>query len=152
MRTITHSVDIPAPAATVWRVLTEIDRYDEWNPFMTGLSGRLVVGERLTVTIRPGARSLTFRPTVVAVEAGVLVRWRGSAWIPETFDSEHELCLEPGPEDSTRFAQREVFTGKLVPALRRVIDDTESGFAAMNTALRERAISSATGLPRAGRP
>ena len=74
MRIIAKGVEIPASPATVWQVLTEIDRYDEWNPFMTRLSGRLAVGERLTVTIRPGRRSMTFRSTVLAVEAGVLVR------------------------------------------------------------------------------
>src|SRR3954454_22540845 len=34
MRTIEHTVDIQAPAATVWQVLTDTDRYQDWNPFM----------------------------------------------------------------------------------------------------------------------
>ena len=74
MRTVAHAIDIPASSATVWQVLTRTDRYHEWNPFMIGLSGRLAVGERLTVTIRPGRRTMTFRPTVLAVEDGTLLR------------------------------------------------------------------------------
>ncbi len=145
MRTLEHIVDIPAPAAAVWQVLTETDRYSEWNPFMTGLAGRLAVGERLTVTVRPGRRTMTFRPTVLAVEDGRLVRWRGRAGVPGLADGEHELRLDPGPDGGTRFVQRETFTGLLVPVMRRILDDTEVGFAAMNTALRDRAVSRAAG-------
>ncbi len=28
------AADIPAPAATVWQVLIDTDRYADWNPFM----------------------------------------------------------------------------------------------------------------------
>ncbi len=88
---------------------------------------------------------MTFRPTVLAIEDGRLIRWRGRAGVPGIFDGEHELRLEATPDGGTRFVQREAFTGLLVPLLRRVLDDTESGFAQMNAALRDRAISRATG-------
>ena len=145
MRVIESFVDIPASPATVWQVLTETDRYDEWNPFMTALSGRLVIGQRLAVSIRPGRRSMTFRPTVLAVDDGTLIRWRGGAGVPGLFDGEHELRLAATADGGTRFGQCEVFTGLLVPLARRVLDDTETGFAEMNAALRDRAISRAGG-------
>lgn len=148
MRTIEQVIDIPASPATVWQVLTETDRYDEWNPFMTELSGEPAVGRRLRVTIRPGRRSMTFRPTVLAIEEGRLIRWRGRPGVPGIFDGEHELRLEATPDGGTRFAQREVFTGLLVPLARRVLDDTELGFADMNAALRNRATSRAAGPVR----
>jgi hypothetical protein len=143
MRTIEHTVDIQAPAATVWQLLTDTDRYADWNPFMPRLSGRFVVGDRLMLTVRPGTRTMTFRPTVVAVEDGALIRWRGRLGISGLFDGEHELCLEPLHDGGTRFVQRETFTGLLVPMMPRVLDDTAAGFAAMNVALRDRAVSRA---------
>ena len=139
MRTIEHTVDIQAPAATIWQILTDTDHYEEWNPFMPRLSGRLAPGERLTITVRPGTRTMTFRPTVLAVEDGTLICWRGRLGLPGLFDGEHELRLEPSPDGCTRFVQRETFTGLLVPMLPRVLDDTATGFAAMNVALRDRA-------------
>lgn len=145
MRIIEHEVDIPATPAAVWQVLTDTDRYDEWNPFLTRLSGRLAVGERLTVTIRPGRRSMTFRPTVLAVEDGSLVRWRGRAGVRGVFDGEHELRVLAGADGGARFVQREVFSGLLVPLMGGVLDDTETGFAAMNAALRDRAVERAAG-------
>ena len=148
MRTIEHVIDIPASPTTVWQVLTETDRYDEWNPFMTELSGEPAVGRRLRVTIRPGRRSMTFRPTVLAIEEGRLIRWRGRPGVPGIFDGEHELRLEANPDGGTRFVQREVFTGMLVPLARRVLDDTELGFADMDAALRDRAVSGPAGPVR----
>src|SRR4051812_12439775 len=106
---------------------------------MPRLSGRLAPGERLTVTVRPGTRTMTFRPTVLAVLDGALIRWRGRLGLPGLFDGEHELRLEPTADGGTRYVQRETFTGLLVPVMRRVLDDTASGFAAMNAALRDRA-------------
>ena len=144
MRTLAHAIDIPASPATVWQVLAQTDRYPEWNPFMT-ISGRLAVGERLAVTIRPARRTMTFRPTVLAIEDGTLIRWRGTAGVSGIFDGEHELRLEPGPDGGTRFVQREAFSGLLVPLMRRVLDDTDAGFAAMNAALRDRAVAHADG-------
>jgi hypothetical protein len=148
MRTIEHTVAIHAPAATVWHILTDTDRYQDWNPFMPRLSGRLAPGERLTITVRPGTRTMTFRPTVLAVEDGTLIRWRGRLGMPGLFDGEHELRLEPSADGGTRFVQRESFTGLLVPMMPRVLVDTATGFAAMNAALRDRAefrIASAAG-------
>jgi hypothetical protein len=144
MRTVEHTVDIPAPPATVWQVLTDTDRYADWNPFIPRLSGRFAAGEGLTLTVRPGRRTMTFRPTVLAVEDGALIRWRGRLWVPGLFDGEHELRVESTPDGGTRFTQREAFRGLLVPLMPRVLDDTATGFAAMNTALRNRAVSRTT--------
>ena len=149
MRIVEHTVDIPASPATVWQILTETDRYDEWNPFMTELSGRLAVGERVAVTIRPGRRSMTFRPTVLALEDGTLLRWRGRAGVRGVFDGEHELRLQADTDGGTRFVQREVFTGLLVPFVRGILDDTQTGFGAMNAALRDRAVARTAGAGQA---
>jgi hypothetical protein len=137
MKTLQHSIDIPAPVSEVWEVLTAGDEYAAWNPFMTRLSGRLAVGERLVVTIRPGPRAMTFKPTVVALEPARLIRWQGRLGVRGIFDGEHELRLQATP-DGTRFTQHETFSGLLVPLMRGVLADTLRGFAAMNQALRDR--------------
>jgi hypothetical protein len=143
MRIIERAVDIQAPPAAVWQFLTDTDRYEDWNPFMPQLSGRFASGERLTLTVRPGTRMMTFRPTVLAVVDATLIRWRGRLGLPGLFDGEHELRLESLADGGTRFVQREAFTGLLVPMMPRVLDDTAAGFAAMNAALRDRAGSRA---------
>ncbi len=146
MRTLEHSIDIPAPVSAVWEVLTSGDEYAAWNPFMTRFSGRLALGERLVITIRPGARSMTFKPTVVGLEPGRLVRWQGRLGVRGIFDGAHELRLE-ATAHGTRFTQHEDFSGLLVPFMRGVLADTLRGFAAMDEALRDRTLTRACSAP-----
>ena len=141
MRTIEHTIEIPAPPATVWRVLTATDRYGAWNPFITRLDGELRTGARLRVTITPAGRSMTFKPTVLAVEEDQLLRWRGRLGVPVLFDGQHEFHLQPLPDGGTRFLQTETFTGILVPLFRQALDDTATGFARMNQALASHAVT-----------
>jgi hypothetical protein len=141
MRTLERSIDIPAPVDEVWEVLSATDEYGAWNPFITRLDGRLALGERLVVTIRPRDKSMTFKPTVVAFEPGRLVRWKGRLGVRGIADGEHELRLEPTPSGGTRFTQHETFSGVLVPLMRGVLEDTLNGFAAMNNALRDRTLA-----------
>ena len=53
----------------------------------------------------------------------------------------HEFHLTPLPDGGTRFLQTETFTGVLVPLLRQALDDTALGFAHMNQALANRAVT-----------
>ena len=141
MRTIDHTIDIPAPPAAVWRVLTATDHYAAWNPFVPRLEGELRTGSRLRVTITPPGRSMTFKPTVLAVEDDRLLRWRGHLGVPGLFDGEHEFRLKALPDGGTRLLQAEAFTGVLVPLFSQALADTAVGFAQMNRALANRAVT-----------
>ena len=141
MRRLEHITDIDAPAATVWQVLTATDDYEQWNPFITRLSGVLRVGQRLRVTIRAGKRIMRFRPVVETFEDGTVLRWRGRLGLPGLCDGAHEFKVEATGAGTSRFTQRETFRGVLVPLMGRILADTDAGFAAMNAALRARAVS-----------
>ena len=141
MRKIQHTIDIPAAPTLVWQILTATDQYADWNPFITQLDGELREGERLRLRVTPGKRSMTFTPTVLAVQEHRLLRWRGRLGVRGIFDGVHEFRLEPLPDGGTRFIQRELFSGVLVPLLARVLDDTVAGFVVMNEALKDRAMA-----------
>ena len=140
MPTISRTIDIAAPADRVWTILTDTAAYPEWNPFITKLDGSLTRGSRLAVTIAlPGAKPRRFTPTVTAVEPERRLAWLGRLLIPGIFDGAHSFDIEPLTPESTRFTQSERFSGLLVMMLPGVLRSTESGFAAMNTALAARA-------------
>jgi hypothetical protein len=138
MKVIEYSIDIAAPPQAVWNVLTDVDAYTQWNPFLTLDRAPAAVGDRLSVTIRPGRRKMTFRPTVTAFEPGSEISWLGRLLAPGIFDGTHTLAVETLPNGHTRFRQREVFRGALVPFMKSVLRDTGDGFAAMNAALAAR--------------
>lgn len=132
-------IEIDAPPATVWRVLTDLARYPDWNPFITSAEGTVAVGERLTNRLEPpGGTAMTFRPTVTEVEEGGVFEWIGRLGVPGLFDGRHrfELVAEG---DRTRLIHREHFGGVLVPLMKKKLDTaTRTGFEAMNAALKER--------------
>ncbi|HXU94449.1 MAG TPA: SRPBCC domain-containing protein [Gallionella sp.] len=136
----TH-IEIDAPAERVWALLTDFASHSRWNPFIRSIEGALEVGRSLTVFIQPpGASGMRFRPTVLAVEPNLELRWKGKFLLPGVFDGEHYFRLERKPEGGLTFHQGETFSGILVPLFARSLDGaTRRGFIAMNEALKREA-------------
>ncbi|WEV76584.1 SRPBCC domain-containing protein [Janibacter cremeus] len=133
-------IEIDAPPARVWGILTDLAGYSEWNPFITSATGTVATGERLVNRLEPpGGKAMTFRPTVTEVDEGRAFEWLGRLGLPGLFDGRHRFVLVPHG-DGTRLIQSESFTGILVPLLRKSLDaGTRAGFQAMNVALKARA-------------
>jgi len=86
-----------------------------------------------------GNRTMTFRPTVLAVEPYKELRWIGHLFISGIFDGEHSFIIEPLNENQVRLVQSEKFNGLLVPFFTLLLEDTRKSFNDMNRALKERA-------------
>ncbi|WP_248964250.1 SRPBCC domain-containing protein [Sphaerisporangium perillae] len=141
MRQISTSIEVKAPPEAVWMVLTDLDRYQEWNPFIQKASGRLAEGATLELLMCPAqGKARTFHPRVLTVDPGRRLRWIGRFIMPGVFDGAHEFILEPTVEGA-RVVQREDFSGILVPFVGKIIDNTERDFTALNQALKLRAES-----------
>ena len=139
MFTVETAVTIAASPQQVWAILTDLDAYQEWNPFVTRGSGRVEAGQRIEVEIHPpGGQSALHRPTVLIADEPRHFRWSARAPIPGLFSACHEFILEAA-YGSTRLVHREEFRGLLVPLLRKTLGRVEPGFQAMNAALRARA-------------
>jgi hypothetical protein len=141
MKELTTSIVIDAPAARVWRILTDFPRYPEWNPLIRSITGEPRTGEKLELRMEPrGGRAMTFKPTVLRADPEQELRWLGRLLLPGVFDGEHILRLEPGPDGGVTFLQHEVFRGLLVPVLSSMLDrTTRPAFQQMNLALKHRA-------------
>ena len=139
MRHIETSIHISSPCEEVWKNLTDISSYQKWNPFITKASGKIEVGERLSVHIEPTGKSgTTFRPHVVSVNPPNKFVWLGRLIIPGLFDGLHSFELIRRGED-TRLIQSEKFSGILVPPMwSRIEGPTRDGFERMNEALKVR--------------
>ena len=137
-RTVETTAFIDAPPARVWRVLSDLPSWSEWNPFITEALGTLAEGERLAIrVVPPGAKGMRFTPVVLDVEAGRNLRWRGSLPVPGLFVGEHYLELAAAGE-GTRLVHGERFSGLLVPLMGGTLRATRDGFEAMNAALKAR--------------
>jgi len=143
MLTLQTEIEIAATPAQVWSILMDFPNHDRWNPFIRSLEGTARVGETLTVFIRPpGGRGMRFRPTVLTVAEAREFRWKGKLLVPGLFDGEHFFILEAAANGKVLFKQGEIFSGLLVPLMKKSLEGgTRAGFAAMNEALKRRAES-----------
>jgi hypothetical protein len=132
-------IDIAASMAEVWEVLTDFSSYPEWNPFIVEAEGRLKVGQRLRVIIRPpGQKARTFRPTVRTYEPPRGFSWLGRLVMPGVFDGAHFHEIRPEEQARCRYIQSERFSGILTPFMGRVLLPTQRGFEEMCNALKAR--------------
>jgi len=134
-------IDIDATPETVWNILTNLDEYENWNPFVVSAAGTVDVGERLTNRLQPpDGKAMTIKPTVTVVDTDTAFEWLGRIGVPGIFDGRHRFELEASPPGGTRLVHSEHFNGVLVRIMRKSLDTkTRNGFVAMNEALKARA-------------
>ena len=56
MFVIEKTVEIAAPAAVVWEVISDLKRYPEWNPFCLACASTLKPGDPIDMTVKLMAR------------------------------------------------------------------------------------------------
>jgi len=140
MKSLHAAVEIDAPAKRVWQIVSDFARYAEWNPFIVRAAGEPRVGERLHITITaPGMKPVSFRPRVLDVEPGRLIRWKGEFKLPGLFDGRHALIVEPLDGGRSRFTTHEDVSGILLPFAGKVMTASQQGFELMARALKEHA-------------
>jgi hypothetical protein len=135
MKELYTEIDINAPPETVWRILTDFNRYPDWNPFIRSVSGNIEEGKRINVTLTTkNGRDMGFKPMVMKFSRNSEFRWLGK--IPG-FHGEHVFEIKTIGRNRVKFVQREEFTGFLTLIMgNKIVKDTRPGFQKMNRALK----------------
>jgi len=140
--TIRADIQIKASPERVWDILTRFDDYHRWNPFIPTASGEAIEGRAIRAFIRPpGTKGMQFRPRLLIVTPGRMLKWRGSVGVRGLFDGEHTFQITRLTAERVVFEQSETFSGLLAPFMtgKAFLDAAEQGFHMMNDALRARA-------------
>ncbi|MES1184372.1 MAG: SRPBCC domain-containing protein [Myxococcales bacterium] len=137
-------VEIAAPAAHVYRVLTDFASYEQWNPFLTSVRGTLAVGQKLKLEMSlPEGRIYELEPEVTQVTENVELRWRGRFLLPALLEAEHFFQLQARSPTSTLLVQGQNFSGFLLRFAGNALTLSARGSVYMNQALKKRAESTA---------
>ncbi len=138
MRIIAAEVEIEAPESLIWDVLSDLESYGDWNPFLTSASGSIKEGARVELFIKPPrARGTYINPRIVLVEEGRGFSWRNNMLFPGLFDTEHYFIIDPIDDNRCRFVQGEEVSGLLsIPILLLIGGATRRGMERMNEALK----------------
>jgi hypothetical protein len=138
MLEIQATTEIDAPADIVWRVLTDLAAFHEWNPFIREARGKPELGGTINVRVVSslGLR-LGFSAQVLACEPAHVLRWRGHVGAPWLACGDHSFTILPVGPGRVRLVQRETFSGLLPGVAKRLLRrETQRGFDAMNRALK----------------
>lgn len=136
---IKTQIVIKASPERVWAVLTNFEKYADWNPFIKSIKGNIKVGSKIIARLEPpNAKGMTFKPKVLAFDSQKEFRWLGHLLFPGLFDGEHKFELVDNQNGTTTFIQSEKFKGILVPLFKKMLDtNTVNGFNLMNQKLKE---------------
>jgi hypothetical protein len=135
---IETSIEINATPQTVWGVLMDFQQHASWNPFIKKIERSLKKENSLNVILKqPNGGEFKFSPAVLKSEFPEL-RWKGKFIIKGLFDGEHYFRINTLAEKKVQFIHGEKFGGILLPLMRSVLKNTESGFVSMNEAIKAR--------------
>ncbi len=140
---IKTEIKIQATPEKVWSILTDFKSYPDWNPFITSITGRVQVGEKIKAHIIPkDAKGMTFKPVILVREENKELKWLGNLLFKGLFDGAHQFVIQDNGDGTVLFQQNEIFTGLLVNVFpKSLYVNSKAGFEAMNQALKERAES-----------
>ena len=149
---IRAEVDIAAPPEVVWRVVSDVSRYGEWNPFITRVDGTLAVDAEvlLHVTLRGGRAQRAQMQRIVALVPDRCLVWQTQVGTRHMLRARRSQLVMPQADGSTRYRTTDVFTGGLVPLVMRMYrKDLQAGFDALTRGLKQRAEALAGAMPAA---
>ena len=142
---IDHTLEIAAPVATVWSVISDLDRYPEWNPFVVECRSSLQPGAPIAMRVRvfPGFA----QPQTETIFAHVPGRFLSYGVAPMPLGMlastrSHEVTALGA--DRTRYDSRFELRGWLAPIVRTLLAGRLAhGFAAMSNAIKTRSEATA---------
>jgi hypothetical protein len=109
-----NKVDIAAPAAVVWEVLTDLARYREWNPFTVQIESTLKLGEPVDLHIPvPGQRGqeMVVREFLVAFEPDRLLSWEQRPSGESKDAARRDQYIEMLDAEHSRYFTTDIFLG-----------------------------------------
>jgi hypothetical protein len=135
-------VEIQAPPAVVYGVLTDFQRYPEWNPFLTAITGKLEPGARLSLELSlPEGAAYSLSPTLERATMNEELRWRSFYLMKALLEAEHFFFLREREPGVTRVVHGQNFSGFLLRFAGSSLTLAARGAVYMNLALKKRAES-----------
>ncbi len=134
------TVTIDVPAAVVWRVVTDVGAYPEWNTFTIGCRTTWEVGTPIVMKVRLLPRlTIRQRETVRVNEDDRLIEY-GIDLPMGLLRSSRRHVLTAVSAEATRYDSEFVLEGRLAPLVDRLLGARlGEGFEAMTSGLARRA-------------
>ena len=110
-----ESVEIDAPIERAWEILTDFERYGEWNPFTPSVATDFEIGSPVELYVRMGPWRLRQVERIEAVEPPHLIAWSTTMGHRFLISALREQRLEAVAKDRCRYRTSDEFAGLLIP-------------------------------------
>lgn len=137
---IEHRIGVRAPAETVWVLIYDVEGWGAWNPIYPEASGRVQIGEALTIKVAPpGMQPQVIKAVVLDWVPNEQLHWRTSL-MGGLMRITRFIEIEQLAEESCIVSNGEIFGGPLGPTIaRQVGGKIHKGLRLMSEALKEQA-------------
>jgi hypothetical protein len=132
--TVRQEMVVAAPRMRIWRLLTNFEQYERWNPYVVQARGDARIGNQLTFGTEKGDE---LEPEVMDVKSQRKLRWRTRRLAPGILDEEQTFRIIPVGDGRFRL----VYEGRIEGVLAPFSDTTarEQGYLRMLRALAREA-------------
>lgn len=149
MRVIETSIVIQAPIERVWTILTELDNYRNWNPFIIDACGQLVAGQKIQFHKAMRVSPISHDSTVTVFNSDTHRLCWTTTWVHALlFRTINSFSVEALDEKSACLVQVESQQGLVsilsLPTMRHSL---RSSMISMNKALKRQAENNRQLLP-----
>jgi hypothetical protein len=142
MKSFHTKIHIKAAADVVWRILTDISRWSQWNTTIDKIEGSITLGGNVTVYAKasPG-RAFPLKVSEFVPNKSMV--WSGGMPLG-LFTGKRTYTITTMDEGDVEFSMGECFTGLMAPLVTRSIPDLQPSFDEFSHCLKIRAESTAT--------
>jgi hypothetical protein len=137
---INRTLEIAAPAAIVWEVISDLPRYGEWNPFCVEVKSTLRPGDTIDMRVKLLARPQFQREYVTEFIDGHGFTYRMKPVPGGALASRRSHAIEALDAEHSRYESRFRLQGWLMPLVRALLGRRLlAGFTGMNEGVKRRA-------------
>lgn len=148
--TVSDTVEIAAPARVVWDVLTDLARYNEWNPFCIRAVSTLEMGAAVEMTLinyaTAGGPTVPNLEYICGFEPERLLSWEFPNLDYWPYPARRDQVIEATGPESCRYYSTDAFLGAngihvfrfAGPWIKRAFDDSAKALKARAEALHAR--------------
>ena len=132
---------VHAPPARLWEILTDFDRWAEWNPSVPSIAGEPRVGSTVTMTLAmPGRPSAKVKATLTEIVPEHRLVWDGTVGPRWLFAGHREFLIESAADATASVTHIEEVSGLLFPLFRLIMGSAiQRHHDGLNDQLRQRA-------------
>ncbi len=111
MNSCKNTVIIEAPLKSVWEILSDFDRYPEWNPLIGKIRGNVAEGALVLAYVCP--LKVYFPVRIISFKPMQEIIWQGRMPTASLMQGEHYYYLKDLGNNHTELIHGETFTGSL---------------------------------------